>query len=97
MLQNQCLSGNSFISIPTTLSHDGIAVLLAWLKVLINRIHQSTGASAIIADTGSYFPGAMASTVTMCDVISKFTAVKDWRSRIWRKTSTMVSMQQVLL
>ena len=82
MLQKSCCSsGIPFISIPTTLSHDGIASPLASVKGFDKPYSIKAQAPlAIIADTEVISQAPWRSTVSGCgDVISKFTAVKDWR------------------
>jgi len=73
--------GIPFISIPTTLSHDGIASPLASVKGFDKPYSIKAQAPlAIIADTEVISQAPWRSTVSGCgDVISKFTAVKDWR------------------
>jgi glycerol-1-phosphate dehydrogenase [NAD(P)+] len=70
-----------FISVPTTLSHDGIASPLASVKGFDKPYSIKAQAPlAIIADTEVIAQAPWRSTVSGCgDVISKFTAVKDWR------------------
>ncbi len=73
--------GLPFISVPTTVSHDGIASPLASLKGF--RTPYSAMAQsplAIIADTEVIAQAPWRFVVSGCgDVISKFTAVRDWR------------------
>lgn len=73
--------GMPFISIPTTLSHDGIASPLASVKGFDKPYSIKAQAPlAIIADTDIITQAPWRSTISGCgDVISKFTAVKDWR------------------
>jgi glycerol-1-phosphate dehydrogenase [NAD(P)+] len=69
-----------FISIPTTVSHDGIASSLVSLKGL-NKPYSVIGQSpmAIIADTEIIIQSPYRFTASGCgDIIAKFTAVKDW-------------------
>ncbi len=70
-----------FISIPTTVSHDGIASPLASIKGSdkpYSVLAQSP--MAIIADTEIISQAPWRFVISGCgDVISKFTAVKDWK------------------
>lgn len=70
-----------FISIPTTVSHDGIASPLASVKGSDKPYSILAQAPmAIIADTEIIANGPWRFVVSGCgDVISKFTAVKDWK------------------
>jgi glycerol-1-phosphate dehydrogenase [NAD(P)+] len=70
-----------FISVPTTLSHDGIASPLASVKGLDKPYSVMAQAPlAIIADTEVIAHAPWRSVVSGCgDAISKFTAVRDWR------------------
>ena len=70
-----------FISIPTTVSHDGIASPLASIKGSDKPYSILAQAPmAIIADTELIANGPWRFVVSGCgDVISKFTAVKDWK------------------
>jgi glycerol-1-phosphate dehydrogenase [NAD(P)+] len=70
-----------FISIPTTLSHDGIASPLASVKGLDKPYSITAQAPlAIIADTEIIAQAPWRLAVSGCgDVIAKFTAVKDWQ------------------
>ena len=70
-----------FISVPTTLSHDGIASPLASVKGLGKPYSAMAQAPlAIIADTDVIAQAPWRSVISGCgDVISKFTAVRDWR------------------
>lgn len=70
-----------FISVPTALSHDGIASPLASVKGFDKPYSiRAQAPLAIIADTDVISQAPWRSTVSGCgDVISKFTAVKDWR------------------
>jgi glycerol-1-phosphate dehydrogenase [NAD(P)+] len=70
-----------FISVPTTLSHDGIASPLASVKGLTKPYSVMAQAPlAIIADTSAIAKAPWRSTISGCgDAISKFTAVKDWK------------------
>jgi glycerol-1-phosphate dehydrogenase [NAD(P)+] len=73
--------GIPFISVPTTVSHDGIASPLASIKGL-GKPYSAMAQSplAIIADTHVIFQAPWRSVISGCgDVISKFTAVRDWR------------------
>ncbi|MCW4045618.1 MAG: NAD(P)-dependent glycerol-1-phosphate dehydrogenase [Candidatus Bathyarchaeota archaeon] len=70
-----------FISIPTTLSHDGIASPLASIKGT-NKPYSIMAQAplAIIADTNIIAQAPWRSIISGCgDVIAKFTAVKDWQ------------------
>jgi len=70
-----------FISIPTTVSHDGIASPLASIKGSDKPYSVLAQAPmAIIADTNVISQAPWRFVVSGCgDVISKFTAVKDWK------------------
>jgi glycerol-1-phosphate dehydrogenase [NAD(P)+] len=70
-----------FISVPTTLSHDGIASPLASVKGLDKPYSIMAQAPlAIIADTDIIAQAPWRSLISGCgDAISKFTAVKDWQ------------------
>jgi glycerol-1-phosphate dehydrogenase [NAD(P)+] len=70
-----------FISVPTTLSHDGIASPLASVKGLDKPYSLMAQAPlAIIADTDIIAQAPWRSVISGCgDVIAKFTAVKDWQ------------------
>jgi glycerol-1-phosphate dehydrogenase [NAD(P)+] len=70
-----------FISVPTTLSHDGIASPLASVKGFDKPYSALSQAPlAIIADTQIISQAPWRFVISGCgDVISKFTAVKDWR------------------
>ncbi|MCL2135600.1 MAG: NAD(P)-dependent glycerol-1-phosphate dehydrogenase [Candidatus Bathyarchaeota archaeon] len=69
-----------FISVPTTVSHDGIASPLASIKGTGKPYSiLSQAPLAIIADTDVISLAPWRSTISGCgDVIAKFTAVKDW-------------------
>jgi glycerol-1-phosphate dehydrogenase [NAD(P)+] len=73
--------GVPFISVPTTLSHDGIASPLASVKGLSKPYSVMAQAPlAIIADTDVIAQAPWRSVISGCgDVIAKFTAVKDWQ------------------
>jgi glycerol-1-phosphate dehydrogenase [NAD(P)+] len=73
--------GIPFISMPTSLSHDGIASPLASLKGFDKPYSLMAQAPlAIIADTDVIAQAPWRSVISGCgDVIAKFTAVKDWR------------------
>jgi glycerol-1-phosphate dehydrogenase [NAD(P)+] len=73
--------GIPFLSIPTTLSHDGIASPLASVKGLGKPYSEMSQAPlAIIADIQIMLRAPWRFVVSGCgDVISKFIAVKDWR------------------
>jgi len=79
-LSSAC-QGVPFISVPTTLSHDGIASPLASIKGSDKPYSVMAQAPlAIIADTDVIVQAPWRSVVSGCgDVISKFTAVKDWQ------------------
>ncbi len=70
-----------FISVPTTLSHDGIASPLASVKGLDKPYSIMAQAPlAIIADTDIIAQAPWRSLISGCgDAIAKFTAVKDWQ------------------
>ena len=70
-----------FVSVPTTLSHDGIASPLASVRGFDKPYSALSQAPlAIIADTEVMAQEPWRFVVSGCgDVISKFTAVKDWR------------------
>jgi glycerol-1-phosphate dehydrogenase [NAD(P)+] len=70
-----------YISVPTTLSHDGIASPLASVKGLGKPYSVMVQAPfAIIADTKIITRAPWRSVISGCgDVISKLTAVKDWQ------------------
>ncbi len=70
-----------FISVPTTLSHDGVASPLASVKGADKPYSIMAQAPlAIIADTDIIAQAPWRSVISGCgDVIAKFTAVKDWR------------------
>lgn len=77
-------SGNHnipFVSIPTTVSHDGIASPLASIKGSDKPYSILAQAPlAIVADTEIISLAPWRSVISGCgDVISKFTAVKDWK------------------
>lgn len=70
-----------FISVPTTVSHDGIASPLASIKGS-NKPYSvlAQAPMAIVADTEIISQAPWRFVISGCgDVISKFTAVKDWR------------------
>ncbi len=79
-LSSAC-QGIPFISVPTTLSHDGIASPLASVKGLDKPYSVMAQAPlAIIADTDVIAQAPWRSVISGCgDVIAKFTAVKDWQ------------------
>jgi len=79
-LSSAC-QGIPFISVPTTLSHDGIASPLASVKGLDKPYSVMAQAPlAIIADTDVIAKAPWRSVISGCgDVIAKFTAVKDWQ------------------
>ncbi len=77
-------SGNQnipFVSVPTTVSHDGIASPLASIKGATKPYSIMAQAPlAIIADTEIISLAPWRSVISGCgDVIAKFTAVKDWK------------------
>ncbi len=78
-LSSSC-QGIPFISIPTTLSHDGIASPLASVKGSGKPYSVMAQAPlAIIADIDIIAQSPWHSVISGCgDVISKYTAVKDW-------------------
>jgi len=69
-----------FISIPTTISHDGIASPIVSIKEPNKSYSIMTQAPlAIIADIGIISQAPWRSVISGCgDIISKYTAVKDW-------------------
>ena len=69
-----------FISVPTTLSHDGIASPLASIKGSSKPYSvMAQSPLAIIADIDIIAQAPWQSIISGCgDVISKYTAVKDW-------------------
>ena len=73
--------GIPFISVPTTLSHDGIASPLASIKGLDKPYSIMAQAPlAIIADIDIIAQAPWRFVISGCgDAIAKFTAVKDWR------------------
>ena len=73
--------GIPFISVPTTVSHDGIAGPLASIKGFEKPYSiMAQAPSAIIADTDVIGQAPWRTVVSGCgDVIAKFTAVKDWK------------------
>jgi len=73
--------GTPYISVPTTLSHDGIASPLASVKGLGKPYSVMVQAPlAIIADTEAIAQAPWRSVISGCgDVIAKLTAVKDWQ------------------
>jgi glycerol-1-phosphate dehydrogenase [NAD(P)+] len=70
-----------FISVPTTASHDGIASPLSSVKGFEKPYSVMAEAPiAIVADTDVIMKSPWRFTVSGCgDVVSKYTAVKDWR------------------
>jgi glycerol-1-phosphate dehydrogenase [NAD(P)+] len=70
-----------FVSIPTTVSHDGIASPLASIKGADKPYSIMAQAPlAIIADTDIISLAPWRSVISGCgDVMAKFTAVKDWK------------------
>jgi len=73
--------GIPFISVPTTVSHDGIASPLASVKGTDKPYSIMAQAPlAIIADTDIIAQAPWRLVISGCgDVIAKFTAVKDWK------------------
>ncbi|MCS7115455.1 MAG: NAD(P)-dependent glycerol-1-phosphate dehydrogenase [Nitrososphaerota archaeon] len=73
--------GVSFISVPTTASHDGISSPLSSVKGLEKPFSVKAQAPvAIIADTDIIMQTPYRLLASGCgDVIAKFTAVRDWR------------------
>ncbi|MDH5746089.1 MAG: NAD(P)-dependent glycerol-1-phosphate dehydrogenase [Candidatus Bathyarchaeota archaeon] len=71
----------SFISVPTTASHDGIASSLSSVKGFEKPYSVMAQAPiAIIADTNIIMHAPWRSVISGCgDVVAKFTAVKDWK------------------
>jgi glycerol-1-phosphate dehydrogenase [NAD(P)+] len=71
----------SFISVPTTASHDGIASPFSSIKGFEKPYSATAEAPiAIIADTSIITQAPWRLAVSGCgDVIAKFTAVKDWK------------------
>src|SRR5450756_800330 len=78
---SSCTQNIPFISIPTTVSHDGIASPLASIKGSDKPYSILAQAPlAIIADTEVIAQPPWRFMISGCgDVISKFTAVKDWK------------------
>src|SRR5450756_723180 len=78
---SSCTQNIPFISIPTTVSHDGIASPLASIKGSDKPYSILAQAPlAIVADTEIISLAPWRSVISGCgDVISKFTAVKDWK------------------
>jgi glycerol-1-phosphate dehydrogenase [NAD(P)+] len=70
-----------FISVPTSVSHDGIASPLASIKGASKPFSvMSQSPLAIVADTEVIAKAPWRFVVSGCgDIISKFTAVKDWK------------------
>jgi len=70
-----------FISVPTTASHDGIASPLVSLKGLDKPYSlMAQSPMAIVADTDVIINSSYRFTASGCaDVISKLTAVRDWK------------------
>jgi len=70
-----------FVSVPTTVSHDGIASPLASIRGFGKPYSvMSQAPLAIIADTDVISQSPWRSVVSGCgDVVAKFTAVKDWK------------------
>ncbi|MCW4029783.1 MAG: NAD(P)-dependent glycerol-1-phosphate dehydrogenase [Candidatus Bathyarchaeota archaeon] len=78
---SSCTQDVPFISVPTTVSHDGIASPLASFKGSDKPYSILAQAPlAIIADTEVIAQAPWRFVVSGCgDIISKFTAVKDWK------------------
>jgi glycerol-1-phosphate dehydrogenase [NAD(P)+] len=78
---SSCTQDIPFVSIPTTVSHDGIASPLASIKGSDKPYSILAQAPlAIIADTQVIAKAPWRFVVSGCgDVIAKFTAVKDWK------------------
>ena len=78
---SSCTQNIPFISIPTTVSHDGIASPLASIKGSDKPYSILAQAPlAIIADIEVIAQGPWRFVISGCgDVIAKFTAVKDWK------------------
>ena len=78
---SSCTQNIPFISIPTTVSHDGIASPLASIKGSDKPYSILAQAPlAIIADTDIISQAPWRFVVSGCgDVVAKFTAVKDWK------------------
>jgi glycerol-1-phosphate dehydrogenase [NAD(P)+] len=72
--------GTPFISIPTAASHDGIASPVASVKGLSKPYSMMAQSPiAIVADTDIIIQSDYRFTASGCgDVVSKFTAVRDW-------------------
>ncbi len=70
-----------FISVPTTVSHDGIASPLASIKASDKPFSiMAQAPMAIVADTNVIAKGPWRFVVSGCgDIIAKYTAVKDWK------------------
>jgi glycerol-1-phosphate dehydrogenase [NAD(P)+] len=73
--------GTPYISVPTSLSHDGIASPLGSVKGLGKPYSVMVSAPlAIIADTEAIQQAPWRSVISGCgDVVAKLTAVKDWQ------------------
>jgi glycerol-1-phosphate dehydrogenase [NAD(P)+] len=78
---SSCTQNIPFISIPTAVSHDGIASPLASIKSSTKPYSiLAQSPLAIIADTEIIANAPWRFTISGCaDTISKFTAVKDWK------------------
>jgi glycerol-1-phosphate dehydrogenase [NAD(P)+] len=79
-----------FISIPTTISHDGIASPLVSIKKEDKPYSIMTQAPlAVIADTDIISQAPWCSVTSGCgDIIAKYTAVKDWKLAYTEKKET---------
>lgn len=73
--------GILFVSIPTAASHDGVSSTYASIKGLERPVSiEAQAPIAIIADTNVIVLSPYRLTASGCgDVISKYTAVRDWR------------------
>jgi glycerol-1-phosphate dehydrogenase [NAD(P)+] len=78
---SSCTQNIPFISVPTTVSHDGIASPLASIKSPDKPYSILAQAPlAIIADTEIIANAPWRFTISGCaDTISKFTAIRDWK------------------
>ena len=78
---SSCTQNIPFISVPTAVSHDGIASPLASIKSSDKPYSILAQAPlAIVADTDIIANAPWRFTISGCaDVIAKFTAVKDWK------------------
>jgi len=78
---SSCHKNKPFISVPTTAAHDGIASPLVSLKGLDKPYSlMAQSPMAIVADTHVIVNSSYRFTASGCaDVISKLTAVRDWK------------------